>query len=125
MPLALRLHPDELAVCRLAAADAVPAWLPAAGFTSVTRTRDELSVICPATAVPAGVQHERDWRLLELVGPFPFEAVGILSSVLEPLAAAGISNLAVATHDTDYVLVKSGRLAAARAALEQAGHGFV
>ncbi|HYC70498.1 MAG TPA: ACT domain-containing protein [Opitutaceae bacterium] len=126
MSLTLRIHAGEYAVCRLAPHDPPPSWVTqAAGFTSITRTADELSIVCAAGGVPAAVKHDGGWALLELVGPFPFEAVGILSSVLTPLAAARVSCLTIATHDTDYVLVKAGTLAAARAALERAGHRFV
>jgi hypothetical protein len=125
MSLVLRLHAGEYAACRLPANSALPAWAAnAPGFCSVTRTPAELSIICTAEQVPSDIRHERDWTLVELVGPFPFEAVGILSSVLGPLAQAKISCLAVATFDTDYVLVKSGNLPAALAALERAGHRF-
>jgi hypothetical protein len=120
--LVIHLHPGEYAVCRLAPDSAVPAWADGAGFSSVTRTADELSVVCLAAHVPAGVKHEAGWRLLQLVGPFDFGAVGILHSVLTPLASAKISSLAVATFDTDYLLIQSPNLAPALAALRAAGH---
>lgn len=126
MPLTLRLLPGEYAVARLAPDAPPPPWAAGTpGFSSITRTSAELSIICPAAAVPREIRHERDWLLLELAGPFPFEAVGVLSSVLEPLARARISCLAVATFDTDYILVKTATLEAARAALERAGHRLI
>ena len=122
MPLTLQLIPGEFAVCRLAAAAPVPAWAGSAVFSSVTRTVDELSIMCPATQVPAGVKHEAGWRLLKFAGPFDFGVVGILASVAAPLAAAAISSLAVATFETDYLLVKIDRLEAVVQALTAAGH---
>lgn len=122
MPLTLQLIPGEFAVCRLPATEAVPAWAGSAVFSSVTRTADELSVLCPAAQVPAGVPHESGWRLLKLQGPFAFTETGILAAVLTPLAAAKIGILATATFDTDYVLVQDGRLEAACRAIEAAGH---
>ncbi len=112
----------QFAVCRLPASEPVPAWAGSAVFSSVTRTADELSVMCPAAQVPAGVKHEAGWRLLKFAGPFAFGLVGILASVAAPLAAAGISSLAVATFDTDYLLVKADRLDAVVQALTAAGH---
>lgn len=109
-------------MCRLAPDTAVPAWADGPGFCSITRTPEELSIICPAMRVPAGVKQERGWRLLQLVGPFDFGAVGILSSVLAPLAAAKVSSLAVATFDTDHLLIQTPGLAAALAAIRAAGH---
>ena len=122
MPLTLQLLPGEFAVCRLPPAAPVPAWAGSAVFSSVTRTGDELSIICPAAQVPADVKHEAGWRLLKIQGPFAFTETGILASVLAPLAAAQIGILAMATFDTDYVLVKAERLEAALATLATAGH---
>lgn len=109
------------AICRLAPTDSVPAWVQGP-FVNVTRTDDELAVMCPAEHVPAGVRAERDWRVLKLVGPFPFTAVGVLASFATPLARAGISILSIATYDTDYLLVKAEALDDAVAVLTAAGH---
>jgi hypothetical protein len=111
----------EYAVCRLSPESPVPAW--AVGpFVNVTFTPDELAIICPAERVPAGVRAERDWRVLKLVGPFPFTAVGVLASLATPLARAGISLLSIATYDTDYFLVKGDVFNDAVAVLVEAGH---
>jgi uncharacterized protein len=109
------------AVCRLSPDSPLPAW--ASGpFVNITLTDDELAVICPAERVPAGVRAERDWRVLKLVGPFPFSAVGVLASITTPLARAGISLLSIATYDTDYFLVKADVFDEAVAVLLAAGH---
>lgn len=55
-------------------------------------------------------------------GPLDFSLVGILASVVEPLAEAGISIFAVSTFDTDYVLVKEEQLESAATALRGWGH---
>ena len=120
--LDLQVVAGEFAVCRLPAAASVPAWAGSAVFSSITRTADELSIMCPAAQVPAGVKHEAGWRLLKFAGPFDFGVVGILAAVATPLAAAAISSLAVATFDTDYLLVKADRLDAVMQALTAAGH---
>jgi hypothetical protein len=117
---AFTVEPGDWAVARLGPRDAVPPWAASADFSSVTRTADELSIVCPAGAVPESVRCERGWAMLKLAGPFPFEAVGVLSSVLAPLAAARISVFAVSTFDTDYVLMKRGDLGSALGVLEKA-----
>ncbi len=122
MPLTLQLIPGEFAVCRLPATAPFPAWAGSGVFSSVTRTADELSILCPAAQVPAGTKHESGWRLLKLQGPFAFTETGILAAVLVPLAAAKIGILATATFDTDYVLVKTGRFEEACRVIEAAGH---
>jgi hypothetical protein len=125
MPLTLQLLAGEFAVCRLPATESIPAWAGSAAFSSVTRTADELSIICPATQVPAKNKHDGGWRVIKFVGPFAFTETGILASVLAPLAAAKISILATATFDTDYLLLKSTQLESARRALESAGHQII
>lgn len=118
----LTILPDPLAVCRLAADDALPAWLPARGFVSVTRTGDELSIVCAEDAVPEGVRREGGWRCLAVAGPLDFGMTGVLASIAAPLADAGISIFALSTFDTDYVLVKAEKLEDAAEALRRAGH---
>lgn len=116
-----RVLPGDYAVCRLSPEAAVPGW--AAGpFLNITLTEDELAIICPAERVPPEVRAERDWRVLKLVGPFPFTAVGVLASLATPLADAGISVLSIATYDTDYFLVKRDVCERAIGVLVAAGH---
>ena len=116
-----RVLPADYAVCRLNPDSAVPEWATGP-FLNITYTDDELTIICPAEGVPPDIRAERDWRVLKLVGPFPFTAVGVLASLATPLADAGISLLSIATYDTDYFLVKSGVCERAIAVLVAAGH---
>jgi hypothetical protein len=122
--LTLRALPGTFAVCRLEPRAPIPDWASGGEFLSITRTVDELSIICPQACVPASVKHEPDWRCFHLDGPIPFTDVGVLESLLQPLAAAGIGVVAVSTFDTDYVLVKEESEAAVRKALIGAGHYF-
>lgn len=124
MAAQLHLHilEGELGICRLDAVSPIPGWAAESPFYSVTRTPDELSIVTGARAIPAGMQVDEGWRAIQMVGPFDFSLIGIMLSVLTPLANAGISVLAVSTFDTDYVLVKEARLDEAIAALTQAGH---
>lgn len=112
---------DELAVCRLDPMFPVPEWLPANGFTTVTRTVEELSIVCAAAAVPSEVKKETGWTALKVLGPLPFDAVGILRRFAAPLADAGIPIIAIGTFDTDYVLIRQPQRAAADAVLAAAG----
>ena len=95
--------------------------MPQSGFCSVTRTHDELSIICAQDAVPSDVRAERDRRLLGVDGPLDFSLVGILAQLSTTLADAGISIVAVSTFDTDYLLVREQDVARAVDALTAAG----
>ncbi len=120
--LKLSLLEGRLAVCRLDPGAEIPEWAIRDPFFSITRTVDELSVICPEQHVPPGVAREQGWRALKLEGPFDLESIGILSAVAEPLADAEVSILAIATYDTDYVLIKESELERALVALSKRGH---
>jgi hypothetical protein len=121
--LPLELLPDTLAICRLAAGAPLPRWADGpSAFLTVSRTAEELSITAVQRVVPADAKCERDYRAFRVRGPLPLNLVGILASVAGPLARAGLSIFAISTYDTDYVLVKSGDLAAAIEALERAGH---
>ena len=111
-----------LVVCRLEADAIVPAWAARGAFFSVTRTQDELSLVCAEERVPAEVKHSGRLALLKLHGPFELSETGVLSCFVGPLAEAGVPVFAVATFDTDYVLVPEESLETALAALKKAGH---
>jgi len=122
--LVFSLLEAPLAVCRLESSAPVPEWAAGGPFVSVTRTADELSVICPEAAVPAGTVAVPGWRGLKLEGPFDFSVTGLVSSFSRLLADAGISLLVVCTYDTDYLLVKGVDLDRAIVCLETGGYGI-
>jgi hypothetical protein len=119
----LRLLDGRFAICRLGPEDEIPAWaLGKADFCSITRTKDELSVVCREDSVPDDIKCERAWRVLQVEGPLDFALTGILASIAKALADAGVSIFAVSTFDTDYILVKETNLALAQRALQSTGH---
>lgn len=123
MPLRLSLLPQDYVIARLPADAPVPAGvLEAKGFVSVSRTADELSIVCPQAVAPQAPKLDGGWRTLKLHGPFAFDEVGILAALLAPLAEARIGIFAVSTFDTDYLLVKATELSRVLATLRAAGH---
>lgn len=88
----------------------------------MTRTIDELSVVCTETSVPPDVLSERGWRALKVQGPLDFSLTGVLAALTAPLAAAAIPIFALSTYQTDYVLVHGRDLTRASEALTEAGH---
>jgi hypothetical protein len=119
--LQLKLMPEMLSVCRLDAADELPLWALGDPFFSVTKTADELSIVCSQASVPETVKCEGDWRCLKVMGPLDFALIGILAKISSVLAAAGISIFAVSTYDTDYIMLKAPKIEAAIAALSANG----
>lgn len=109
-------------IVRLAPDAAVPEWATRGEFTSVSRTSDELSIVCPIENVPPSVSSPHRWICLKLEGPFPFSQTGVLLSFIEPLSSKGIPIFAISTYDTDYVLVQEEYVGMAIGALQEAGH---
>ncbi len=120
--LKFRWLPGLYAIVRLAPDSPVPARATKGDFTSITRTADELSIICPAENLPADVPAPHYWICLKLEGPFPFELTGVLLSFIEPLSTNGIPIFAISTYDTDYVLIQEEFAGATFQALDAAGH---
>jgi hypothetical protein len=120
----LRVLTERLAVCRLPVDAAWPQPGPGTSFFSVTRTSEEISVVCPEDAAPSGehVRVEPDWRALEVAGPLDFPMVGVMAALTAPLADVDVSVFVVSTYDTDYVLVHAAALEKAVEALRAAGH---
>jgi hypothetical protein len=115
------VHGERLAIARLPHDAPAPGW-PAGGFVSISRTRDELSIVCAQTAVPRDVRHERDRVALGIMGVIPMTTVGLLAGLCDALAAAKVPVFVISTYDTDWFLVPAERFEAARAALESQGH---
>ena len=88
----------------------------------MTRTAEELSILCHESAAPASVEAQRGFRSFRVRGSLAFSEIGVLDSLAHPLARAGISIMALSTYDTDYLLVAQLDLEAAIEALAGAGH---
>ncbi|MBA2523830.1 MAG: ACT domain-containing protein [Solirubrobacterales bacterium] len=110
-----------MALCRLEPGQRMPEWA-GEGFVASARTADELSIVCEASRVPAGVKASRGWRALRVAGTLDLAATGVLVSLLAPLGDAGVPIFVISTYDTDYVLVPGDRLDDAGTVLRAAGH---
>jgi hypothetical protein len=119
--LKFRLLPGSYAVVRLAVDTPVGDWATKGGFSSITRTADEVSVVCPTDNLPAEMHPSHPWICLKLEGPFPFSQTGVLLSFIEPLSTKDVPIFAISTYGTDYVLIPE-EFAWAVDALRAAGH---
>ena len=120
--LKFRWLPGAYAIVRMDPEATVPDWATKGVFSSVTRTADELSIVCPAGDLPANLSSERRWICFKLEGPFPFSETGVLLSFIEPLSNNGVPIFAISTYDTDYVLVQEDFMGVAQQTLGTAGH---
>lgn len=122
--LSLTLLPERLAVCRLNPGASLPQSAPgeACNLWSVTRTAEEVSVVLPEEEALPEWKIEPGWRGFKVAGPLAFGLTGVVSSLTQPLAEAGVPVFVISTFDTDYLLVKEGDLDRAREVLTGAGH---
>jgi hypothetical protein len=120
--LMLTILSESFAISKLDKDQPVPRWASSGGWWSVTKTDDELSIVCPEAQVPEAVVSNRGWKCLKVAGPLDHSLTGILVSLLKPVADAGISVFSVSTFDTDYLLVKTENLARTASTLSLAGH---
>ncbi len=122
MNLTLALLPDTFAICLLDRDAPVPAWANQGAFYSITRTPDELSIVCAQSNIPDGVNCEKEFRCLQIEGKLDFSEIGIVASLATTLAQARISIFVISTYDTDYILVQNNNLENAIRVLTQEGH---
>jgi hypothetical protein len=118
----LKLLSNSLAIARFEPKSPLPDWATLGDFISITRTIEEISVVCDESLVPSGAKLEKGWRAFKVEGPLDFGLTGVLASIANTLAEAGVSIFAVSTFDTDYILVRESMIEAATFALSEAGH---
>ena len=121
MPRHLLEHPGTVSIVRLPAGEE-PSFDWATGpFSTLIRTPDETTVVCPTSVVPRRAGTEGPFTVVEVAGPLAFGAVGVFLEILEPLAGAGIPVLGYSSFDTDWVLLPVDRVRAAGDAWRRAG----
>jgi len=118
--LTLRVLGGRYAVAKYPAESKLPSWaLEQHEFISISRTDEELSIVCEERFVSSRsieskeeseIEVETDWAVVKVEGPLDFALTGILSGLIRPLADHGISIFAISTYNTDYILVKNTRL---------------
>ena len=115
---------DDYAVCRLSAFEPLPDWVLKSSLSSITRTPEEYSVVCPHEAIPMQDKFscESEWKCLKVHGPLDFSEVGIISNLTSLLAKAQISVFVISTYETDYILVKKMNVDKAAKVLSDSGH---
>ncbi|CDM69866.1 Hypothetical protein CM240_2749 [Clostridium bornimense] len=104
--LNMKLLDGKYGVCRLSTDEAVPSWAFKGEFFSITKTEDELSIVCLEENISEKIKCERNWRILKVEGPLDFSLVGILSKISGLMAKNDISIFAISTYETDYILIK-------------------
>ncbi len=120
--LQLRFFKGEFSVCRLRDLSKLDLSQNICFFA---KTPDELSLVCSSDCVPANAaKTEGGWSMFRVEGQLDFGLIGILAEITALLAENNISVFAVSTFDTDYFLVKTASLPAARELFLAKGYGI-
>ena len=124
--LVLRPIQGNYVICKLDPQHDVTPWLAkvgqSEGFYSITRTEDELSIVCHESDAPDFAEVESGWWMLRIVGTLAFDLTGIVASITSAIAGAEVGVFVISTYDTDYILVKSHDFSQAVDAIRNAGH---
>ncbi len=120
--LALTVLDKKYAIHRLDPDANIPGTIFGSQFYSISRTDEELSIVCEADIHIDSVKTSASWSCIKVIGPLDFSLTGILAGISATLADAKISLFAISTFDTDYFLVKSRELSKALHAIKDAGY---
>ena len=123
--LTLKLIDEKLSIHRFPATAQVPAQIYKSNFYTISKTDDELSIVCSQSVQISGDTSSTDWRGFKVLGPLDFSLTGIMAELSTVLARANISIFAISTYDTDYILVKADKTQVANEALAMAGYSIV
>jgi hypothetical protein len=120
--ITLQALAGSYAISRLAPESPIPPWADGTGFVSISRSSEELSIVCLHSRVPGDTQTDAGWTAMRFLGPFAFGETGIVLSVVRPLSEGGLGVFVVSTFDGDHLLLKTADMPQALALLLQAGH---
>ena len=102
----------------------IPEEILKSNYYSVTKTDNELSVVCSELIEVKSLQSSKGWKCIKVAGPLDFNLTGILANISDILTKGNISIFAISTFDTDYILVRSQDLSSARNKLMKADYKF-
>jgi hypothetical protein len=119
----LKLHAQEYVVARTEQGALRPQSKDGL-FASICGP-DGNTVVCRYGLEPLEADVERGWRLLQVDEALGFSEVGVIASLVGPLAAAGIAVFVLSSFATDWVLVKESALPLAQETLRVTGHTLV
>ena len=122
--LVLSVLSETFTIHKLSPDLSIPEEILKSNYYTVTKTENELSVVCLELIEVQSLQRSKGWRCIKVKGPLDFNLTGILAGISDILTRVNISIFAISTFDTDYILVRSQNLSSARNKLSKAGYKF-
>ena len=115
---------ETLTIHKLSLDASIPEGILKSNYYSVSKTENELSVICSEVIEVQNLQNSKGCTCIKVKGPLDFNLTGILASISDILRKTNISIFAISTFDTDYILVRTHDFSSATTKLRQAGYRF-
>ena len=123
MNLDFKLLKGSYSIYRLNKDSAIPDWTCDSEFYSITRTREELSIVCKHVDIEMdNIKIDKHWRILKITGPLDLSLIGIIADISGLLKENQIPIFTISTYDTDYILVKNQYTDKALTVLKNNGH---
>jgi len=122
--LILSLLSETFTIHKLSPDASIPEEILKSNFYSVSKTENELSLVCSEVIEVQSLQSSKGWKCIKVKGPLEFNLTGILAGISDILTRGKISIFAISTFDTDYILVSTKDLSSARNKLRKAGYNF-
>ncbi len=119
--LHITVLPSRFAICQLEQNELLPAWVYQSSFYTISKTVDELSVVCEEHLVKGEIKKSVGWKLLKINAVLDLSLTGITAQFSTALAKAGVNLSVIATYNTDFILVEEVKLGIAIEALRKAG----
>ncbi len=95
-------------------------------FTFISKTDNELSVICETKYIPETNQSaEHGWSCFRIAEDAAFEKYGMIAFLSKIIASKKTGILVVATYDTDYIFLKYEKFNDVKKALLENGCRFI
>lgn len=119
--LSIKVLAGRFAICQLKLEEPIPIWIYSSSFYSISKSEDELSLVCEERVVQTVLSRSNGWRLLKINSVLDLSLTGITARFSTALANAGVNLSVIATYNTDYILVEEVKLSRAIEALSAAG----
>lgn len=103
----------------------MPNWVDQSKFYSITKTNDELSILCVQENIPSDVKCEKNWKIIQIDSILDFSTVGVISEISMLLAANDISIFVISTFNTDYICIKEDTFEKTLHILKNAGNNIL
>ena len=91
--LVLSVLSETFTIHKLSPDLSIPEEILKSNYYSVTKTDNELSVVCSELIEVKSLQSSKGWKCIKVKGPLDFNLTGILAGISDILAQANISNL--------------------------------